>query len=301
MRSTWLSLALLPLAASAVNVLVSNDDGWAEINIRQFYNALTGAGYSAIISAPAENQSGTGSSDETPTTVGSDGCEFNSCPAGSPAEGFNASMTRFNYVNSYPVTSVKYGISTLSPKFFNGKPDVVVAGPNVGSNLGLTTLLSGTVGAATEAVKEGIPGIAFSGTTGSQTAWNAPVSPYETIYAQLATKVTQTVTGSGTPYLASNIWLNVNFPASTSTTCSATSQFKFVLSRINTAVPLLTGKDVVTCGNGGRLPTETTVVDTPGCYVSISVGHADTKGDATAAEQQAVLDKLNGILTCLPS
>lgn len=199
------------------------------------------------------------------------------------------------------MTAVKYGISTLSPKFFSGSPDIVVAGPNVGSNLGLTTLASGTVGAATEAVKEGIPGIAFSGTTGSQTAWNAPVSSYETIYAQLATKITQTVTGSGKPYLASNIWLNVNFPASTSTTCSATSQFKFVLSRINTAIPLITGKDVVTCSNGGRLPTETTVVDTPGCYVSISVGHADSKGDATAAEQQVVLNKLKSILTCLPS
>lgn len=41
MRSTWLSLALLPLAASAVNVLVSNDDGWAEINIR-FERQVTG-------------------------------------------------------------------------------------------------------------------------------------------------------------------------------------------------------------------------------------------------------------------
>jgi len=205
------------------------------------------------------------------------------------------------YVNSYPVTSVKYGISTLSPKFFSAKPDIVVTGPNVGSNLGLATLGSGTVGAATEAVKEGIPGIAFSGTTGSQTAWNAAVSNYEIVYAQLATKITQTVTASGKPYLASNIYLNVNFPASTSSSCSSAAQFKFVLSRINTAIPVLTGKDVVTCGNGGRLPTETTVVDTPGCYVSISVGHADTKGDATAAEQSAVLAKLKGILSCLPS
>lgn len=51
---------------------------------------------------------------------------------------------------------MRYGIQTLGPKFFGGPPDIAVAGPNVGSNLGLTVLVSGTVGAATEAVKEGM-------------------------------------------------------------------------------------------------------------------------------------------------
>lgn len=55
-----LSLALLPLTTRATNVVLSNDDGWAEINIRQFYNALTAAGDSVVVSAPAENESGTG-------------------------------------------------------------------------------------------------------------------------------------------------------------------------------------------------------------------------------------------------
>ena len=31
------------------------------------------------------------------------------------------------YVNSYPVTSVKYGIQNLSPNAFGGPPDIVVA------------------------------------------------------------------------------------------------------------------------------------------------------------------------------
>lgn len=55
-----LFLALLPLTARATNVVLSNDDGWAEINIRAFYNALTAAGDSVVLSAPAENESGTG-------------------------------------------------------------------------------------------------------------------------------------------------------------------------------------------------------------------------------------------------
>jgi 5'-nucleotidase len=42
------------------------------------------------------------------------------------------------------------------------------------------------------------------------------------------------------------------------------------------------------------------VVGTSGCYVSVSVGKASTKGDASAAEQQAVLNRLKSVLTCLP-
>lgn len=55
-----LSFALLPLTSRATNVVLSNDDGWAEINIRTFYNTLTAAGDSVVLSAPAENESGTG-------------------------------------------------------------------------------------------------------------------------------------------------------------------------------------------------------------------------------------------------
>ena len=131
MRLTTLSLAMALPLTQAANIVLSNDDGWAEINIRAFYNALSSAGESVVLSAPAIDRSGTGSSDATPTTLKS-ACEFNSCPAGSPAEGFNASNPRLNYVNSYPVTSIRYGIQTLAPKFFGGAPDIAVAGFNVG-------------------------------------------------------------------------------------------------------------------------------------------------------------------------
>jgi hypothetical protein len=215
---------------------------------------------------------------------------------------------------------MRYGIQTLSPKFFGGAPDIAVTGPNVGSNLGVVVLASGTVGAATEAVKEGmyldgifprkqcspvcsstgIPGIAFSGVSGSPTAWNARTPSYSTVYAQLATQFTSAVLNGGPkPYLPSNVYINVNFPASSSSSCSSAADFRFVLSRIYPAVPVLTPKDVVTCGNGGRLPTESSVTGSKGCLVSVSVGKASTKGDANAAEQQAVLNRLRGVLTCM--
>ena len=55
-----LLIALLPLTVRSTNIILSNDDGWAEKNIRVFYTALTDAGDSVVLSAPAENESGTG-------------------------------------------------------------------------------------------------------------------------------------------------------------------------------------------------------------------------------------------------
>lgn len=46
--------------------------------------------------------------------------------------GHNATDPRLNYVNSYPATSMKYGINSISRHFFEGAPDLAVAGPNVG-------------------------------------------------------------------------------------------------------------------------------------------------------------------------
>lgn len=192
----------------------------------------------------------TASLDSPATTVGSDGCEFNSCPAGSPAIGNNASNPDFNYVNSYPVTAIKYGIQTLSSTLLGGAPDIAVTGPNVGSNLYLSVPFSGTVGAAVEAVKEGIPAIAFSGASGSQTAWNVATPSYAQVYADLALNVTETLLSSGSPYLPDDVWLNVNFPDSDDSQCSSASDFKFVLSRIN-PYGLLSTKDAVTCDNDG--------------------------------------------------
>ena len=140
----------LAKSSLAINIISSNDDGWAEVNIRSFFDSLSDAGHSVVVSAPAENQSGKGllifhsclvllwlinynwtcSSQGTPTTL-DEPCEFNSCPAGSPAVGHNESEPRLNYVNSYPATAMKYGINSIGPKFFDGPPDLAVAGPNV--------------------------------------------------------------------------------------------------------------------------------------------------------------------------
>ena len=71
-----------------------------------------------------------------------------------------------------------------------------------------------------------------------------------------------------------------------------------MLSRIAGAVAGITPADVLTCGST-RLPTETNVVGTSGCWVSVSVGDAGNKLDASEAEQAVVAGKLKGLLSCL--
>ncbi|KAF2228161.1 survival protein sure-like phosphatase/nucleotidase [Elsinoe ampelina] len=291
-------LAALPLAANAANLVLSNDDGWAEKNIRTFYSALTAAGENVVLSGPAENQSGSGSRSATPTSR-TQPCQFNSCPANSPAIGSDPNNARFNYVNAFPVDAVRNGIN-IAPRILGARPDLVVTGPNVGSNLGVVTLFSGTVGAATEASTQGFPAIAFSGASGDPISFTAPTPVYARVYADLATNVTQTLLRSSTPLLPRLTYLNVNFPESSSTRCGNPNQFRFILTRINGAVPLITPPDVQTCG-GTRLPTESSVVGrSDGCFVSVSLG-GNNKQDTSAANQAVVLRKLAPILSCLPN
>ncbi|KAL2260203.1 hypothetical protein VTK26DRAFT_5877 [Humicola hyalothermophila] len=292
-------VALLPvLGVHGIRIIQSNDDGWAEQYVRSFHNALLASGHDAVLSAPAENKSGSGSLDIEPSARKSP-CQYDSCPANSGPIGRNETSPRLNWVNSFPVTAMRYGIDTIAPQFWNGEaPELAVSGPNVGTNLYLQVYFSGTVGAAVHAAKqEKIPAIAFSGKSTGTLAWNTSPEPLRSrIYAELATTLTNAVIASGKPYLPEDVFLNVNFPEVTDE-CSDASQFKWVLSRINLGV--FSDRDVEHCGDD-RLPTELSVVNTDGCYVSISVGDANDKTTAPAEKQAAVLEKLRSMLTCLP-
>ena len=58
--------------------------------------------------------------------------------------------------------------------------------------------------------------------------------------------------------------------------------------------------DVETCGSD-RLPTDESVIEkSGGCFASVSVMNAMTKGNVDAATQAVVLKRLEGFLTCLP-
>lgn len=240
-----------------------------------------------------------GSSDAEPS-IRTAACQYNSCPAGSNSPiGVNATNPRLNWVNSFPVTSMRYGIDTIAPQFWNGQqPELAVAGPNVGSNLYLQVPFSGTVGSSVFASKQRkVPAIAFSGVSSGTLAWNtSPVPQRSLVYARLASKIVDAVIKGGAPYLPEDVFLNVNFPK-VEGQCTDASKFKFVLSRIN--LGWFSAPDVQTCGST-RLPIDMSVVNTSGCYVSISVGDANDKTTAPAEKQAVVLAKLKSLLTCLP-
>ncbi|OBZ74914.1 Acid phosphatase [Grifola frondosa] len=287
-------------AAYATNIVISNDDGWATAQIRQQFDALASSGHNVVLSAPAFNQSGKGSLSTTPATLDQP-CQFDTCPTGSPAQGCNNTDSRLNYVNAYPVDAVRHGIETIAPNVFDGsKPEFVVSGPNIGGNLGLVVLFSGTVGAACEAARQGIPAVAFSGKSGSQVSYttlesapNAPSSVSAHIYSELTTYFVDTLTSNAAPFLPDGVIVNVNYASIDK--CRDAASYQWVFSRLITNIFV---EDVETCGSS-HLPNEASVVDS-GCYASVSVISAHSKLDVNATLQGAVKDRLEGLpFTCL--
>jgi squalene cyclase len=60
---TATSLVLLQaLAVQGLRIIQSNDDGWAESYARSLHAALSKGDHDVVLSAPAENKSGTGES-----------------------------------------------------------------------------------------------------------------------------------------------------------------------------------------------------------------------------------------------
>ncbi|KAI0689378.1 survival protein sure-like phosphatase/nucleotidase [Cytidiella melzeri] len=316
--SNFLILALVVVAQCRVTkIVLTNDDGWAVAQIRAQYDALVAAGYNVILSAPTENESGTGSSTATPGPL-TQPCEFNTCPAGSPAEGFNATnrkpsslkyeengssgfcLARLNWVNSFPVDAVKFGIQTLSHKFFHTPPQLIVSGPNIGTNLGTQVLNSGTVGAACESAKERIPSVAFSGSSNSAVSYttlhsspNSTATVAAFVNSRLTVKFLKALLAS--PFGAivpANTTVSVN--TSNVSGCTDVNDFKFIFTR-NLANS--SARDVSTCGTN-HLPDEATVINSSGCHVSISVLNAVTKTDVDAATQAIVFRRVEGILSC---
>ncbi|KAF9457965.1 survival protein sure-like phosphatase/nucleotidase [Collybia nuda] len=302
MRNIAILLVALGLSTHSLQqtIVLTNDDGWAVAQIRAEYDALRAAGFQVVLSAPAENKSGSGSSSAPPSVL-AEPCQFDTCPTGLPPEGANATDPFLNYVNSFPVDAVRFGIQTLSPTLLGGRPDFVVSGSNVGNNLGPGITGSGTVGAASEAALEGIPSIAFSGASATAISYTTLISDPTSrgnqaalIYTILTLKFIQALITNPGPISPPRISINVNHASTTN--CPTASSFSVILTRIcvNAAAT-----DVITCGID-HLPDESSTIR-KGCFSTVSVFDATTKTDVGANTQAVVLEKIQSILTCLPA
>lgn len=146
-----LALLLVPVGVfaephpdSQFLILLTNDDGYDAPGIRALGEALAPLGR-IVVAAPTRNQSGTGHGTTTHQFVRVRPVELAPGVAG-------------HAIAARPATCVRLAIEVLISR----PPDLVVSGINRGSNLGIVTFYSGTVGAAREAALAGIPAVVVS-------------------------------------------------------------------------------------------------------------------------------------------
>lgn len=128
-------------------ILLTNDDGIRSPGLWAAAEALSTLGYVTVV-APREQSSGMGRS--MPST--SDGMITEQKLQ------INGQEWTVYAVGGSPAQAVQHGILEIMPQH----PDLVVSGINYGENLSLGVSVSGTVGAAMEAVALGVPGLAIS-------------------------------------------------------------------------------------------------------------------------------------------
>ncbi len=171
--------------AAPYRILVTNDDGVRAPGILAVARALQALGEVTIV-APLENQSAKSQSLTINDPIYRDAVEL---PGGLDAIGLAAT----------PATCVKVA---LGAPLMPSPPDLVVSGINNGYNLGLTTYISGTVGAAREAAQAGVPAIAASLAAAGHPTYG-PAAEY-------VRRVAELVKARG---IERGVFLNVNIPA----------------------------------------------------------------------------------------
>jgi len=147
----WAAVVALCLIASTqaqsprpYRILITNDDGVRAPMLPVLAQALRPLG-EVIIVAPADDQSGVSQGlTGAPPILRTDLM----LPGGLAAIALTAT----------PATTIQIAIKNIVMP----RPDLVVAGINTAYNLGTSAYLSGTVGAARQAVMEGVPAVATS-------------------------------------------------------------------------------------------------------------------------------------------
>ncbi|MHC4106596.1 MAG: 5'/3'-nucleotidase SurE [Planctomycetota bacterium] len=133
-----------------MRILLTNDDGIEAPGICALYDALDGLGEILPV-APRSVQS-----------AASHGITFSE-PLMTETVNVNERMTG-TAVEGRPADCVKLALRAIWPQRYGAgsKPDLTISGMNVGANVGINILYSGTVGAAVESAFLGVPALAVS-------------------------------------------------------------------------------------------------------------------------------------------
>jgi 5'-nucleotidase len=154
--SLIVTLVLAATPAAALDILLTNDDGFAAVGIQTLKAALAGAGHNVTMVAPMAERSGSSAAiNLTPVTPVQVGAQDFGLIALEEVIGEEDRKP----IPATPATCVLFGLSVVLDGV---DPDLVVAGTNVGANVGTAVPFSGTVGATTAALAGGVPALAFS-------------------------------------------------------------------------------------------------------------------------------------------
>ncbi len=155
----WIAMATLVMfqagRAHALDILLTNDDGFTSVGIQTLKDALRGAGHNVTMVAPFGERSGSSAAINlapvSPVQVGAQ--DYALFALEELITGDRAP------VPATPATCALFGLTvTLG----GVAPDLIVSGTNVGANVGTATPFSGTVGATTAGNAGDVPSIAFS-------------------------------------------------------------------------------------------------------------------------------------------
>ena len=243
-----LLLCLHAAAAAALDIVLTNDDGFETANIRALYQRLKAAGHDVVISAPTGNQSGTGGRVEyqramAPLTRPS---RYGGAEEGAPGVGTDNQDRDIHYVDGTPVTALLYGIDVVAAQRWGRPPELVISGPNEGGNVGPPIVSSGTVANALYAINRGLPAVAVSDAPWDKVPWTqlAPDSRAWAVAEVVVRLVAALEAGrkTGRPLLPEGTGLNVNIP---DLPAAQLAGAKFRLTRIGGATgywPMFFGK-----------------------------------------------------------
>ena len=166
-----------------MRILITNDDGFQARGIHILAEIMKQFGDVTVL-APSEHQSGKSMA----VDLGRKGLVYTDLGDG------------WGHLNGTPASCVKFALNSV---FADSKPDVLVSGINHGGNVAVASCYSGTLGAAQEAVVNGVPGI---GVSLFDERPDADFSAVERFFPDIFRKLMSLQTPD------SGIYYNVNFP-----------------------------------------------------------------------------------------
>lgn len=204
-------LSAFAFPAGALDIALTNDDGWNAPGVQALKEALRDAGHTVTLAGPLTNQSGSSAA-----------VDLVALRVTKQAEDEYSVALVDGVTSAKPATSGLIAVGIVQEK--GRLPDLLVSGINAGNNLGALTQVSGTVGAAIGAVAASfngaVPAIAIS--TDEPDCDAACQEHHYSVVAQFIVKfIAHLETKPG--FLASEdrllpdgIGLNINYPASDS-------------------------------------------------------------------------------------